>query len=124
MRKVSKWVGLFLSALLLSGCGSATTPEIIMPKEPLQPSVTSQKTDNSDISQENSTAQGSGTSSPSGESSQPAPPQTSSGNSYTVYLITMDLADSYWQSIDQGCQSADHRHRLLHGQEDRFPLRL
>lgn len=106
MRKVSKWVGLFLSALLLSGCGSATTPEIIMPKEPLQPSVTSQETDNSDISQENSTAQGSGTSSPSGESSQPAPPQTSSGNSYTVYLITMDLADSYWQSIDQGCQSA------------------
>lgn len=31
---------------------------------------------------------------------------TTSDNSYTVYLITMDLTDSYWQSIDKGCQEA------------------
>lgn len=27
-------------------------------------------------------------------------------SSYTVYLITMDLTDSYWKSIDDGCLSA------------------
>lgn len=100
MRKICKYVGLFLSALLLSGCGSTTTPEIIMPEEPLQPSVTSQESESSDNSQENITSK------PAEDSSQPAASQTSLSNSYTVYLITMDLADSYWQSIDEGCQSA------------------
>ncbi len=32
--------------------------------------------------------------------------QTASGEKYTVYLITMDLTDSYWKSIDDGCREA------------------
>lgn len=101
MRKISKWVGLFLTGFLLSGCGSSTTPEIIMPKEPLQSSVPSGETDVPDNSQEKTE-----TANISEEPGEAAVPQTASGNTYTVYLITMDLADSYWQSIDEGCQDA------------------
>ncbi|MCM1257844.1 MAG: substrate-binding domain-containing protein [Roseburia sp.] len=103
MRKISKLVGLFLTGALLSGCGSSTTPEIIMPEQPLQSSVnsTSQKAGTFDNSQKETNT----TQSPAADSETSAP-QSGSGNAYTVYLITMDLADSYWQSIDEGCRSA------------------
>lgn len=104
MRKISKCVGLFLWALLLSGCGAATTPEIIMPEEPMQSSVPSLKAEDMDKSLEESTPDTS--SSVSDENGLDTTLDTGSGTAYTVYLITMDLADSYWQSIDEGCQDA------------------
>lgn len=71
-----------LLSVSLTGCGVKTTPEIIMPEEPMRSETkeeSGKKTDN----------------------------QTkSSGENYTVYLITMDLTDSYWKSIDDGCQQA------------------
>lgn len=76
--------------LMLTGCGVTTTPEIIMPDEPMTSSVsqgtTSTVNETSDTGKEDT--------------------KTVSGNSYKVYLITMDLTDSYWQSIDKGCQKA------------------
>ncbi|MDE6846071.1 MAG: substrate-binding domain-containing protein [Lachnospiraceae bacterium] len=84
---------LFCSAVLgamLCGCGTNTTPEIIMPDQPMVSSVTTQQT---------STTQ---TPAAADTSTQSA----GSGSQYTVYLITMDLTDSYWKSIDDGCLSA------------------
>lgn len=103
MRKISKCVGLFLGALLLSGCGSATTPEIIMPTEPMQSSAPSLGAESADKSPEKNTKD---TLSASEENSQDTAVRTDQGTAYTIYLITMDLADSYWQSIDEGCQDA------------------
>ncbi len=31
---------------------------------------------------------------------------TANGNQYKIYLITMDLADDFWKSIDLGCRKA------------------
>jgi len=76
-----------LLGLVLSGCGVQTTPEIIMPDEPMQSSV-------------NSTQQ------TGPETEKAENQQQTSGKNYKVYLITMDLTDSYWKSIDDGCQQA------------------
>ena len=32
--------------------------------------------------------------------------KTEGGNKYKIYLITMDLVDDFWKSIDKGCQQA------------------
>ena len=59
-----------------------------MPDEPMKSSVTEDVAENTQVQAE-------------------APQEkTTSDNSYKVYLITMDLTDSYWQSIDKGCQKA------------------
>ena len=81
--------------LVLVGCGANTTPEIIMPEQPMVSAVTSQP---STVAQTQSANTDTGT----------ANIQTTSTTTdrYTVYLITMDLADSYWKSIDDGCLAA------------------
>lgn len=81
--------------LVLVGCGADTTPEIIMPEQPMVSAVTSQPS-TAALTQSANTDTGT------------ANIQTTSttANSYTVYLITMDLADSYWKSIDDGCLAA------------------
>lgn len=71
-----------LLGITLTGCGAKTTPEIIMPDQPMQSEA---KKDSE---------------------KKPDSQAKSSGESYTVYLITMDLTDSYWKSIDDGCQQA------------------
>lgn len=95
MYQLQKIIGLSLAAgLLLTGCGQAGDPEIIMPDTPMQPSAAVSggvevEAAAAGEAQTEQTAQASG-----------------SGEAHTVYLITMDLADSYWQSIDKGCRQA------------------
>lgn len=91
------------------GCGSSKTePEIIMPQEPMAFSVVEQP--QSDASDADGTEAGdapgsdaAGTDAPGGEA---AGTGTQPGPAYTVYLITMDLTDNYWKSIDDGCLKA------------------
>lgn len=83
--------------ILLIGCGANTTPEIIMPDQPMVSAVTSEPTP---AAQTQSASTDTGTA----KTNTSTPPTASS--SYTVYLITMDLSDSYWKSIDDGCLSA------------------
>ena len=90
-KKLAMLCGICLSTALM-GCGASTTPEIIMPDEPMTSSVADTGTAAGGTTQETATKD--------------TEQQTASGNSYTVYLITMDLTDSYWQSIDKGCQAA------------------
>lgn len=71
-----------LLGVTLTGCGAKTTPEIIMPDQPMQLEAKEDSEKKADSQAK------------------------SSGESYTVYLITMDLTDSYWKSIDDGCQQA------------------
>ncbi len=71
-----------LLSFALTGCGVQTTPEIIMPDQPMQSEAKDEPEKKADSQ------------------------VTSSGESYTVYLITMDLTDSYWKSIDDGCKQA------------------
>ena len=92
MGKKLAWICCICMGLWMIGCGVTTTPEIIMPDEPVASSVSGQ-----DTQKETPAADRDGQ-----EEAKP----TASGNSYTVYLITMDLTDSYWQSIDKGCQQA------------------
>lgn len=99
MHKLQKLIGLSaMAGLLLSGCGQAGDPEIIMPDTPMQPSAA---------------ASGGVTAEPvaaveeTGDAGvQETQPAAGAGEAHTVYLITMDLADSYWQSIDKGCKQA------------------
>lgn len=79
-----------LSGLLLSGCGSSTTPEIIMPDQPVASSAAAGPEE-----KEPDSSAGSADSS----GSQP-------DSDYNIYLITMDLTDNYWKSIDDGCMKA------------------
>ncbi len=72
-----------LLSVALTGCGVKTTPEIIMPDKPVQ---TEEKKDS--------------------EKKAEAGKSEASGKSYTVYLVTMDLTDSYWKLIDDGCKQA------------------
>ena len=37
---------------------------------------------------------------------QPAADNSGNENNYKIYLITMDLVDDFWKSIDQGCRQA------------------
>ncbi|MCM1282170.1 MAG: substrate-binding domain-containing protein [Muribaculaceae bacterium] len=80
------------AALLFTGCGSGTTPEIIMPDAPMEAAVTDSAGSPEGERADSGTAEGEENIDTSGE--------------YTVYLITMDMTDSYWQSIDSGCQKA------------------
>ena len=91
-KKLAILCGICVGTMLM-GCGATTTPEIIMPDEPMASAVAEAST--ASDAQTNDTAK-----------SDDASKTTTSGNSYTVYLITMDLTDSYWQSIDKGCQAA------------------
>lgn len=82
------------------GCGVKTTPEIIMPDKPMESSASLKETPetsegSSDAGQGATTTDGSKVSS-----------DRETSENYKVYLITMDLTDSYWQSIDKGCQQA------------------
>ncbi|MCM1154792.1 MAG: substrate-binding domain-containing protein [Roseburia sp.] len=96
MKKRVKMLSCVLAGSMLVGCGGGTTPEIIMPDEPMTSSVgVQEQTATSEASPE--------TEAPAAQESAAA--QTS-GENYTVYLITMDLTDSYWQSIDEGCRKA------------------
>lgn len=85
MRKLRKMITLLLTGTLLVGCGASTTPEIIMPDEPMQASAKEETTQAEEEKQEET---------------------STSTSAHTVYLITMDMADSYWQSIDKGCKQA------------------
>ena len=90
----------FLLGAVLCGCGVKTTPEIIMPEEPLVTSMTvAQPTASIDSESVNTDPLDSGAQDSSST-------RVSSGENYTVYLITMDLTDSYWKSIDDGCLEA------------------
>ncbi|MDE7199028.1 MAG: substrate-binding domain-containing protein [Lachnospiraceae bacterium] len=99
MYKLQKVIGLSVAAgLLLTGCGQAGDPEIIMPDTPMQPSAAV----SGSVAAEPAAA-GEAQTEPDAQ----AQGQTAgSGEAHTVYLITMDLADSYWQSIDKGCRQA------------------
>lgn len=95
MYKSRKIIGLSLMAgFLLTGCGQSGDPEIIMPDTPMQASaainggVVVEAAATVEAQTESATQAG------------------GSGEAHTVYLITMDLADSYWQSIDEGCRRA------------------
>ncbi|MCM1236957.1 MAG: substrate-binding domain-containing protein [Ruminococcus flavefaciens] len=88
MRK--RILGIITAALLLTGCGSGTTPEIIMPDAPMEAALP-------DGAEASDAAE-------SGTKNETEP--VAAAGEYTVYLITMDMADSYWQSIDSGCQKA------------------
>lgn len=93
-----KKLALFCSiclGVMLTGCGVTTTPEIIMPDEPLTSSVSEVNTSNTSTSSTKEAAD-----------TEKTETKADSGNSYKVYLITMDMTDSYWQSIDKGCQKA------------------
>lgn len=81
-----------LSGLILCGCGSSTTPEIIMPEEPAASSAALAKTAKE----------------PETGSQTPSEPKTAdpAASDWNVYLITMDLTDNYWKSIDDGCLKA------------------
>ena len=95
MYQLQKIIGLSLAAgFLLTGCGQAGDPEIIMPDTPMQPSAAI----NGGVEVE---AVAAGEAQP-----EPTAQAAASGEAHTVYLITMDLADSYWQSIDKGCTQA------------------
>lgn len=79
--------------VLLVGCGAKTTPEIIMPEEPVSSSVSEEndnKAEDSDKKKDSSATKD----------------DSDAMVNYKVYLITMDLTDAYWQSIDKGCQNA------------------
>lgn len=83
-----------LCGLLLSGCGAGTTPEIIMPDQPMTSSVnTNPQSDKNDTTSET-------------DKKEAANPDSSSDADYNIYLITMDLTDNYWKSIDDGCLKA------------------
>ncbi len=90
MKKKTPFYCAALFGLILSGCVSKTTPEIIMPDQPMSASVTDEK----DTETQNKK--------PESRDGSEAP----SDENYTVYLITMDLTDSYWKSIDDGCLEA------------------
>lgn len=89
MRKKLAILCCIFLGIMLMGCGVSTTPEIIMPDQPMTSSVSDQGTE---------------TDTPAAEKDQTQ--KTTDGTNYKVYLITMDLTDSYWQSIDKGCQQA------------------
>lgn len=82
---------LLLSALsciiLLAGCGANTTPEIIMPEQPMVSATTA---DPSPAAQQTT-----GGSTDAGTAKPDTPAPTTASSSYMVYLITMDLTDSY-----------------------------
>ena len=92
MRKKLAMICCICMGLMMIGCGVTTTPEIIMPDQPMTSSVSGQDT------QDKAPA--------ADDAKKDETKETTSGNSYKVYLITMDLTDSYWQSIDKGCQEA------------------
>lgn len=89
MRKAFVIIYCICMGLMMIGCGTQTTPEIIMPDQPMTSSVSENAENNAATDTEKKEGE-----------------DTASGNSYKVYLITMDLTDSYWQSIDKGCQKA------------------
>lgn len=82
-----------LFALLLNGCGKSTAPEIIMPQQPMTSSTVSRPDTSGTDKQET-------------DANTPAQTTSQTSSAYTVYLITMDLTDSYWKSIDDGCLKA------------------
>ena len=86
-----------LLGLSLAGCGAATTPEIIMPDQPMQSAAAPAAQTAAQTAEQNASAENSG---------QSTDASAASGSSYTGYLITMDLTDSYWKSIDDGCLQA------------------
>jgi len=94
MRKKLALLSLLLCGLL-AGCGTTTTPEIIMPEQPMTSSVPESGASEVD---------GSGQTDQNRQGAEQEP--AGSGESYTVYLITMDLSDSYWKQIDDGCNKA------------------
>lgn len=69
-----------------------------MPEQPMVSAVTSEPSP--------AAQQTTGSNTDTGTLSTNIPTPPTAGNSYTVYLITMDLTDSYWKSIDDGCLSA------------------
>lgn len=99
-----------LSSLLLAGCGAANTePEIIMPQEPMASSVVEQPQSNAldaDDAAGDAKGGGAGTDAKDAKGGGAAETGTQPGSAYTVYLITMDLTDNYWKSIDDGCLKA------------------
>ena len=84
--------GILLCGFLMA-CGITTTPEIIMPDQPMVSSVdTEQK-----IATDNKNTDSTQALSAKKQDTQ---------QEYTIYLITMDLSDNYWKTIDNGCTDA------------------
>ena len=104
--KTKKKLALIFSLLLglaFVGCGSNSNPEIIMPDSPMTsvedvPATAADKKEETD-KKETADAQ-------EDTEKENTSKAESSGENYLVYLITMDLTDSYWQSIDAGCKEA------------------
>ena len=93
MKKI--WKGIFgvLICGFLTGCGVTTTPEIIMPDQPMVSSVDTEQKVTTDSKMADSTQV-------------TREKKKDTQQEYTIYLITMDLSDSYWKSIDNGCIDA------------------
>ena len=60
MRKLRKMITLLLAGTLLVGCGASTTPEIIMPDEPMQASAKEETTQAEEEKQEETSTSTSG----------------------------------------------------------------
>lgn len=95
MKKKLAWIYALLLGFSLTACGGSTTPEIIMPDEPMSSSVIDSGKETADDSKSDEP-----------KDSDETKESSSSGENYTVYLITMDLTDAYWKSIDDGCKEA------------------
>lgn len=96
---MKKRISLIMIAVMLfalTGCGKDYEPEIIMPDEPVASGV--DKSESDDVGKTNTTE--------STEDSNSAKEDTASGETYKIWLITMDQQDQYWLQISQGCEKA------------------
>ena len=100
MGKRTFMITLLLLVCLLTGCGKAYEPEIIMPDEPMQSGVA----DNSDAS-EQATTKETATEAANNDAEEADKSDDAKG-SYKIWLITMDQLDQYWLNIKNGCEKA------------------
>ncbi len=80
------FAGLLSLSLVFTGCGGSSEPEIIMPDETVKTAV--------------------GNNGGTGGSGNGGNAAKSSGDTYKIWLVTMDQQDQYWLNINNGCKKA------------------